>query len=689
MEAARLTRAAPVARRGDLTRHVLRIAPLGAILALATVLRLWSFDRVAANPFYDAAVRSMSLSWHNFLFGAFDPTAMSAIDKAPVDLWLQVASVQLLGFSSAALRLPELLAGIAAVALVYDLGRRLFGRGAGLVAAATLAVLPASVLTARSDTMDAVMMLLVVLTAWLIVRGAEDPRGGRGRAADGADRDMTGGADGGVTGGADGGVTGGADGGVTGGADGGVTGGADGGAARLGWMLAAGAALGLAFNVKLAEALLPLPALLLLAWLALPGSAAARLRALLAAGATFVAVALAWLVAVSLAPGPKPFPIGSTNGSAWNVVFVFDGIGRLGLSKSTAGRTGSGPLTLFGSHGDAFGALIGAALLAALLVGGLAVAVAVAERRGSAFAALRVRGRRRGLAALPPSHAGVALADGGSRSGARLAGAGAAFVAAWLLVGIVVFSRMSVVYARYLDAIAPAVALALGAGAAALAAASPRRRVATVALALAVAAVAALAQPVAHPRPAAVLVGGAVAVALALTALVPTRTRTRIPARAVLALAAAGLLVVPAAASVRIAGGHASDGGEPGAMPGRQLAHLSRFLNAHRGGARFQLATYGAAKAGPLIERDAQPVLILTTAYGRPLLTPHQLAAAVRAHRVRYVLTGGAPCVRGMPRERTGCAPVVLWAKAHGRDVSRDAGVRRGLLLRLQPRAVQ
>ena len=609
MEAAGLTRTATVVRAGNLTRPVLRAAPLCAIVAVAAALRLWSFDRVAGNPFYDAAVRSMSLSWHNFFFGAFDPTAMSAIDKAPVDLWLQVASVQLFGFTSVALRLPELIAGIAAVVLVYDLGRRLFGHGAGLVAAATLAVLPASVLTARSDTMDAVMMLFVVLAAWLVVRAAQagpSPAGG---------------------------------------------------AARLRWMVAAGAALGLAFNVKLAEALLPLPALLLLAWLALPAGAGARLRALLAAGVSFVAVALAWLVAVSLASGPKPFPIGSTDGSAWNVVFVFDGIGRLGLSKTTSGRTGSGPLTLFGSHGDAVGALVGAALVAALVAGGLAAALALAGRR--------------------------------SRPLPRLPLAGAVFVAAWLLIGVVVFSRMSVVYARYLDAIAPAIALALGGGAAALAAASPRRRIAAGALALAVAAVALLASPVAHPRSAAVIAAGAAALVLALAALLPARLRGRIPAPALLALAAAGLLVVPAAASVRIAAGHASDGGEPGAMRTSQLTSLSAYLNAHRAGARYQFATYGAAKAGPLIVRDAQPVLVLTTAYGRPLVTPHQLAVAVRTHQVRYVLTGGAPCVAGKPRDRTGCAPVVLWAKAHARDVSRAAGVHRGLVLRLQSRAVR
>ena len=37
--------------------------------------------KVSPDPFYDAAVRSMSLSWHNFFFGAFEPSASVSIDK--------------------------------------------------------------------------------------------------------------------------------------------------------------------------------------------------------------------------------------------------------------------------------------------------------------------------------------------------------------------------------------------------------------------------------------------------------------------------------------------------------------------------------------------------------------------------------------------------------------------------------
>ncbi len=85
-----------------------------------------------------------------------------SIDKPPVDLWLQVASVKLLGFDSTSLKLPEALAGTAAVGLLYVPMRRVLGFRAALGAALALAVMPIEMITSRSDTMDAVMMALLV-----------------------------------------------------------------------------------------------------------------------------------------------------------------------------------------------------------------------------------------------------------------------------------------------------------------------------------------------------------------------------------------------------------------------------------------------------------------------------------------------------------------------------------------------
>src|SRR4051794_24016869 len=135
-------------------------------------LRLASLAGTRTNPYYDAAVRTMGLSIHNFLYGVFTPGGQLAIDKPPVDLWFQVASVKLLGFTPRALILPQALGAVIACALLYDLVRRVFGLAAGIASGLALAVLPISVVTSRSDTMDSLMMALAVLPAWLVARAA-------------------------------------------------------------------------------------------------------------------------------------------------------------------------------------------------------------------------------------------------------------------------------------------------------------------------------------------------------------------------------------------------------------------------------------------------------------------------------------------------------------------------------------
>ena len=52
---------------------------IAAVTVLAGVLRLIELNLVPLNLYYDAAVRSMTLSLHNFLYGAFDPIAVVAL----------------------------------------------------------------------------------------------------------------------------------------------------------------------------------------------------------------------------------------------------------------------------------------------------------------------------------------------------------------------------------------------------------------------------------------------------------------------------------------------------------------------------------------------------------------------------------------------------------------------------------
>src|SRR5439155_15273500 len=125
---------------------------LVAILGLAAALRLWRLDQNGfGNEYYAAAVRSMASSAHNFLYAAFDPAGFLSVDKPPVALWIQVASVKLFGFRPASILLPQVLEGIGSVWLLYCLMRRRFGPLAGLLAALFLAITPVSVAIDRSN----------------------------------------------------------------------------------------------------------------------------------------------------------------------------------------------------------------------------------------------------------------------------------------------------------------------------------------------------------------------------------------------------------------------------------------------------------------------------------------------------------------------------------------------------------
>jgi 4-amino-4-deoxy-L-arabinose transferase-like glycosyltransferase len=546
------------------------IAGIALVTAAAAGLRLgFAFKSIAPNPFYDAAVRSMGMSWHNFFYGAFEPGGSVSIDKAPADLWFQVLSVKLLGFSSTALRLPEALAGTAAVALLYALVARLFGRAAGLIAAAALAVMPVAVVTARSDTMDSLMMALLVAAALLTVRSAQ-----AGRAP-----------------------------------------------------LAAGAALGLAFNVKLFEAAVPVPAIALLYVLVADGPLRTRAGRLLAGGALFAAAALAWVTVAGLASlSHRPYPIGSSNGGVWDVVFGFNGIHRLTHPLGAEPMDPSGPLRLFGATGPLYGSLIGTELVAALVLGALAWLLARGELTGT-------RARRAGVIAF----------------------------GTWLVLGAGLFSAMRALHPRYLEAMTPAVAAVLGVAVAVLA-----RRSAVV-LAAGVVAAVVIADGFAHAPP-----GGAELAALgAVAACMAVRWRTRLAPVA----AALALLALPAGTALRLAEAGASDSGRPGYTLPAQTIRLSRYLQAHTRGLRYELASSSAAPAGPLIVRDGRPVMMLTRPFGRQLTPPGTVERAVASGQLRYALIARSTCRR--------CTPSVRWAIAHGTDVSRRVHLPRGSLYRL------
>jgi len=629
------TVAGPVpARRAGRLLAAAVAATLALITAAAAVLRLLHLGAVVGDPFYDAAVRSMGLSWHNFFFGAFEPSGSVSIDKPPLDLWLQVVSVKLFGFGSLQLKLPEALAGVLAVPLLFLALRFAFGDGAALAAALALALLPIEVLTARSDTMDALMMaLLVVALAGL----ASATRTGRTAA-----------------------------------------------------LVLAAVALGLAFNVKLLESAVALPGLAVIALLGLPGSARRRLGQLALAVVVYVAVALSWLSATLLFPAhDRPFAIGSTNGSAWNAAFVFNGLDRAGASNGTGARLVYGPAKgsptatqaqrdaipitapsatrLLTGVGPLSGERLGLEVLAALLLGGPALALLLVGE---------VRRRRRSRApADPRTRTRVALAAG---------------LLVWLVAGIVLFSAQARLHPRYVEAFTPAVAAVLGVGAVWATTGSGPRRVAWLAVALAVIVVYEHALLYGSTTTWWIAAAAAVlAVVCAAAASAVGAGRRRLwPALAVAAAAGTlgSVLSVSLQASITLINARTSDAGHVGALQPVELQRLSAFLLAHQGSARYEVAAASATAVGGLIVEDVRPVLVLTTYNARTLTPVARLRALIAAGEVRYALLNTL-CGRHTPRTDAACSAPALWVRAHGIDVSAQAGLPHERILWLLPRS--
>jgi 4-amino-4-deoxy-L-arabinose transferase-like glycosyltransferase len=154
------------------------------ILVLGARLRAWHLNQPGfGTQYYAAGVMSMLESWHNFFFNSFDPAGFVSIDKPPLAFWLQAASAKILGFSGLSIRLPQVIEGVASIALLYHLVQRRSGRSAGFLAALFLAITPISAAVDRSNNTDS-CLVLVLLAAALALSIAAESCAAHGRAVE-------------------------------------------------------------------------------------------------------------------------------------------------------------------------------------------------------------------------------------------------------------------------------------------------------------------------------------------------------------------------------------------------------------------------------------------------------------------------------------------------------------------------
>ncbi len=273
-----------------------------ALAAITLISLFMNFYRLGQNGFgtyYPPAVRSMMDSWHNFFFAAYDPGGFVTIDKPPVGFWLQVASAKLFGFNSVSILLPQALAGVLSVLLLYSLVRRRFGVVAGLLAALALALSPISIVTNRNVTIDSTLALALLIGAWAVLRAAET--------------------------------------------------------GKLRWLLLSAVMVGIGFNIKMLEAYLVVPAYGLLYLLAAPKRIWTRVGHLAVAGLLLLVVSFSWVTAVDLTPASQRPYVGSTqNNSELSLALGYNGIQRL-LGHFGRGTPANPPTNATNRSGNTIG----------------------------------------------------------------------------------------------------------------------------------------------------------------------------------------------------------------------------------------------------------------------------------------------------------------------------------------------
>ena len=375
---------------------------LWALLILAAALYSWDLSRNGdANSFYAAAVLSGTESWKAFFYGSLDSASFITVDKPPFAFWVMGISARIFGFSSWSLLLPQAAEGVGAVAVVYAAVRRSVGgltgeRGAhaaGLIAALALTLTPVVVAIDRDDNPDTMLTLLLAVGAWGLLESLRSDRH------------------------------------------------------PLRWLMLSAAAFGLAFNTKMLEGFIPLPALAVVYLVAAKGTWRARIGRLLAASGVLAAIALSWMTIVDLIPkADRPYVGSSANDTVWNLAVGYNGFGRITGTAGFGGRGGPGGGGGAGGFGG-FGGQSGIGRLFAATLGGQISWLIP-------FAAIALIGT---------------LVLIGRRHRTDLARASVLVWGGWLLLEFLVLSfQQGIQHSYYTSAAAPPIAALTGIGAVAL-----------------------------------------------------------------------------------------------------------------------------------------------------------------------------------------------------------------------------
>ncbi|MFJ4427048.1 ArnT family glycosyltransferase [Streptomyces bobili] len=258
-----------------------------AILVLAAVLYGWNLSGSGLNSFYSAAVLSGTQSWKAWFFGSLDAGNFLTVDKPPFALMVMGLSCRVFGFGTWQMMLPLILTALGTIWILHSSVKRVWGHGAAAVAALVLALTPITVAINRDNNPDTLLVFLMVGGAALALRAVHN--------------------------------------------------------GRLLPLLGSAACFGLAFNTKMLQGYIALPAVFAVYLYAAKPRLVKRLVNLAAAAVVLAVSSFWWAAAVSLVPADeRPYIGGSTDGTAWNLIMGYNGLGRVLGGEGNGGGGGGG-----------------------------------------------------------------------------------------------------------------------------------------------------------------------------------------------------------------------------------------------------------------------------------------------------------------------------------------------------------
>ncbi len=606
------------------------------LVILALALNTWGLSRAGyGDTYYAAAVRSMTMSWKNFFFGAFDPGGFITVDKPPAFLWIGALSARIFGYSSWSILLPSAIAGATSVGLLWLIVRRWFGLTAATIAGLVLALSPISVAVNRLNEPEPFLMLFLIGAAGSLLQSLESRR-------------------------------------------------------WWAWTALSGFLVGVAFNTKMGAGWIPGPAFALALVVAVPIISRISIRRLgghlaVLAVVTLV-VSVSWMTVVDAWPASdRPYVGGSTDNTVLNLALGYDGFGRVnGANQGPGGGGVPRPAINFGAGQPPTGSGFGRGQAPGVRPnGGFGPGGRFARPGGQAPSGREgAQGNSQGaggvIAGAPGLFRMLDPANGGQIGWLLPFAIVAGFIAIWywrrdptrrafavlflgwvVLYGAVFSYAQGIYHSYYTASMAPGVAVLVGIGGVALIQAvrrDPRWLIAAAGLI----GLTVLIQLHIEGR-----VSGfygwvqpfTVATALAGVALMVFLASRRLPVTAGLALAVAGLLLLPGAWSLSEAVNAPLNTTLPQAGPRQGTSgqtfgsnafdsgtnQLAAWLKSHTDPkARWQLVVSNAQSASTLIAEDQVSVMALGGFLGSDnTITVDQFANLVASGDVRYVEAGG------------------------------------------------